>query len=245
MRRASVNSFGFGGSNTHVVVDDALHYLRERNLSGNHCTLTVPENVAGEIPIIDGPLVEFPNSAGYANGPNRAAGPDLSVIGSKTATSTKAAITTTSAPSSSPTETLPRLLVWTAADEQAAKRSIQAYEPFYNEKIVGSRAKLDCLAYTLAARRTHMLWRSFAIVANDAPENQDGTTDLAPVKPMRSSTDATLAFVFTGQGAQYAGMGWDLVQYPVFSHTLQRIDQIYGSFGCKWSIFGKRTTPDF
>ncbi|KAL7945550.1 putative polyketide synthase [Trichoderma barbatum] len=220
VRRASVNSFGFGGSNTHVVVDDALHYLRERNLSGNHCTVEVSKNAAGQLvspsPTIDGPLETFSN-------------PDLSTPGSEKATYTGA-----TSPSST-TETLPKLLVWTAADEQAAKRSICDYELFYGKEIAASRTKLDRLAYTLAARRTHILWRSFAIVSND----QDGAPSLDCVKPMRSSTDATLAFVFTGQGAQYAGMGWDLIQYPVFADTLQRIDNIYESLGCTWSIFNE------
>ncbi|RYO87212.1 hypothetical protein DL762_004340 [Monosporascus cannonballus] len=37
-RRISVNSFGFGGSNAHVILDDAYHYLKERDLVGNHNT---------------------------------------------------------------------------------------------------------------------------------------------------------------------------------------------------------------
>ncbi|KAH7313902.1 thiolase-like protein, partial [Stachybotrys elegans] len=36
VRRISVNSFGFGGANTHVVLDDALHYLQHWGLSGCH-----------------------------------------------------------------------------------------------------------------------------------------------------------------------------------------------------------------
>ncbi|KAL8783966.1 MAG: hypothetical protein Q9195_009231, partial [Heterodermia aff. obscurata] len=38
LRRASVNSFGLGGANSHAVLDDGYHYLKERNISGKHRT---------------------------------------------------------------------------------------------------------------------------------------------------------------------------------------------------------------
>ena len=42
IRRASLNSFGFGGANAHAVLDDAFNYLHLRALHGKHNTREVP-----------------------------------------------------------------------------------------------------------------------------------------------------------------------------------------------------------
>lgn len=41
IRRVSVNSFGFGGSNAHVVVDEAPGYLLEKKLEANHSSMDI------------------------------------------------------------------------------------------------------------------------------------------------------------------------------------------------------------
>nr|ALQ32835.1 putative polyketide synthase [Fusarium euwallaceae] len=196
LRRASVNSFGFGGSNTHVIIEDSFHYLRERDLPGRHCTT-------------GGGDLESPSetTADLTNG-----------------TSMKKPV---------PSET--KLLVWTAASEKAVKRVLEGYDAFYKQHVAGRPWKLDHLAYTLTSRRSKMLWRSFAVVSEGLEDDQ--TQHLATEKPIRSSADVGLAFIFTGQGAQYIDMGKGLTQYPIFHNTLKQIDDIYRKLGCGWSIF--------
>lgn len=59
-RRVSVNSFGFGGTNAHAVIDDAYHYLESNRLAGNHCTVQSPP--APET------LLPYTNGKPYTNG---------------------------------------------------------------------------------------------------------------------------------------------------------------------------------
>nr|ALQ32849.1 putative polyketide synthase [Fusarium foetens] len=213
IRRVSLNSFGFGGSNSHIVLDDALHYLKDRGLSGVHNTNLVPGPLTNGSAITNGHGTAHTNGANGTNGTNGVANGHSDVE-------------------------LPKLLVWTAADKKAAKRTIEAYDNFYKEKVSGSRKKMDYLASTLGTRRSNMLWRAFAVV--------DGSTKqaLPPSKPIRSSEDLGLAFVFTGQGAQYVNMGFGLERYPVYRETLEKISGIYSSFGSSWKLFDELSSGD-
>lgn len=127
---------------------------------------------------------------------------------------------------------VPKLLVWSAADSGAIKRMVDAYEAYFRTQIAGDASKVHQLAYTLAMRRSLMSWRSFAVV--DAE-----TREISATKAVRCSSGLGLAFVFTGQGAQYPGMGLELLQYPLFEASLKRSDQYFANFGCVWSLFSK------
>ncbi|KAF7595543.1 hypothetical protein BBP40_005578 [Aspergillus hancockii] len=51
----------------------------------------------------------------------------------------------------------------------------------------------------------------------------------APEKPV-------LGFVFTGQGAQWAGMGRELFKFPVFRNSFMECENALRGFGCTWSL---------
>jgi acyl transferase domain-containing protein len=128
------------------------------------------------------------------------------------------------------------LLVWSASDEKALQRVHRDYSIYCATILPNNRDGLDRLATTLAAHRTMMNWRSYALVKSPL-----ALQDLEPniSVPRCSGSESNIAFVFTGQGAQYAGMGLDLMHYPAFSRILEEIADMLSTLGCSWNIIGK------
>ena len=129
-----------------------------------------------------------------------------------------------------------QLLTWSARDEAALKRMLHLYDGYLKRRMHSDAKFLGDLVYTLTARRTIMAWRSFSIVdGQGAPE----TLDLPAAKCERAARDVGAAFIFTGQGAQYADMGMELLRYPIFQATLAKTQSIFQEEGAEWSLFGK------
>ena len=138
-----------------------------------------------------------------------------------------------------PKTTLPQLLLWSAADEAGLGNLVAAYQTHFAQTPsdrLGQESYLEALSYTLALRRTHFSWRSYAVI-----ESESAFPNLPNIvsSPIHSGKKLGLAFIFTGQGARYRDIGNDLLSYSVFEKTLRSIDDIYRSFGCEWSLFGR------
>ncbi|KAH9899096.1 polyketide synthase dehydratase-domain-containing protein [Xylariomycetidae sp. FL2044] len=197
VRRASVNSFGIGGTNSHAVLDDPCSYMHANGLQGkHHCRLVVGTQSKRET---NGDIAH-----------------DYSA--------------------------LPRLLIWSAAHEDAIHETVGRYGKYYESSIVARPVKLDQLAYSLAIRRSHLAWRTFSVLESNLTGTNSKGLDVA--ESIRSSNQTRTTFVFIGQGALYTEACLDLGCYPVFKQALQDMDEKFASFGCTWSLFDEPSNAE-
>lgn len=130
-----------------------------------------------------------------------------------------------------------RLFVISANDEVSAKSSLRNLSIFLEQHPeVFQKQLLRNLAYTLCHRRSHLSWR-VGIVASSAAELVESVSS-SDTKPVRASQNAPrIAFVYTGQGAQWHAMGRELMQaYPVFAKTMEDADSCLKNLGAEFSL---------
>jgi acyl transferase domain-containing protein len=311
LRRISVNSFGVGGTNGHVVIDDAYHYLRERGLTANHYTQPSAPTSAdlgfvngNDSQAVDGSEIVNGHTNGLTdgngNGLTNGHAHDLAnghvngltngnenglynghansitngnvngLIGENAngAEVNNAAHTLNGTRVDSPTgeiqpqltsglvnrskveltgdwkafdpvECPPKLIPFSAFDEEGCNRAAKIHAEFLGARPDStpsskSSTYLNDLAHTMS-QRSKLAWRSHVL----ARSLVDLETRLAaPLpKPLRARTSVNVAFVFTGQGAQWYGMGRELLCYSVFRESLAACrDYLKNECGCSWDL---------
>ncbi|PYH79566.1 KR domain-containing protein [Aspergillus uvarum CBS 121591] len=109
----------------------------------------------------------------------------------------------------------PSLLCFSANTPESLADLIQENHKF----LANHPESLSDLAYTLAARRVHFPFRAVSMVLNDR-SLRTSVFSRTPAQPQ------DVVFVFTGQGAQWPGMGYQLYQTNrSFRESLQQSDR--------------------
>lgn len=132
-----------------------------------------------------------------------------------------------------------QLFVLSAYDQDGVSRVRDSYHDYLSTRSENTSDAaeefrfLQDLSHTLASKRTHHAWRAFAI-ANSPGALKDGLREIP--KPTRAKSEPRLAWVFTGQGAQWPAMGVELMVYPIFRESILAADRYLNDLGCLWSL---------
>ncbi|BCS08366.1 polyketide synthase [Aspergillus luchuensis IFO 4308] len=109
------------------------------------------------------------------------------------------------------------LVCLTAHDRATLERNIEAHA------CIVDNHHLQDVAYTLNCRRTHFTHRAFTIALQDQ-ETQNFSKQSMEFGVVDSP--GPIAFVFTGQGAQWVGMGRDAMHtLPTFDRAIRSLDR--------------------
>ncbi|KAF1955974.1 polyketide synthase [Byssothecium circinans] len=212
VRRASVNSFGYGGANGHCIIDDV------RNVLPDYKKRTAKTSNGHANGYTNGVHASNGYNGHHQNGTN---GNDASHMVEE---ARKVHYPFSHAP--------------TLVKDTNAKSRRRVLIPFsaHNETSLGlniaaiseaiERENLADVAYTLTAKRSRFMQRTFRIVDSESPA--DGFAVKENVLVSGTQT-ARLGFIFTGQGAQWHAMGVGLFEYAVFRTSIEYLDSILAS----------------
>ncbi|GJC96323.1 KR domain-containing protein [Colletotrichum higginsianum] len=160
------------------------------------------------------------------------------------------------------TEAARVLLLFSATHPWSLQKQVLNHRNYLLERLPASRddvaGLLRDVAYTLGCRRHHFPLRTYTVVGvQQEPENENRDKTQAASGGLLTFVDAghsghvqdktppsRVAFVFTGQGAQSARMGYELLRdNNVFADSIHYLDQclktLPDNLTPDWTLFGK------
>ncbi|OBT75234.1 Type I Iterative Polyketide synthase (PKS) [Pseudogymnoascus sp. 05NY08] len=218
IRRASVNNFGYGGANCHVVMQDCQSFIDPKSAEAKH--------IAHET---NGTDANGSNNKSAVSRINNTDGID--------GTNGIKGVNSTNGINGHHTSHTPRIIILSGKDETACEAVASNLRDYLlKSEQANDESFFASLAYTLGQRRSIFPWVS-AQPAQNVSE-LIGLIDSGKMKPgRRMDRPPRLGFVFTGQGAQWFAMGRELFDaYPVFKGCLLEAEGYLKALGATWSL---------
>ncbi|KAK4446921.1 reducing polyketide synthase rads1 [Podospora aff. communis PSN243] len=142
-----------------------------------------------------------------------------------------------------------RLFVFSSHDQAGFKRLTDTFVEHLDRlgPAAASPEHLANLAHTLATARSGLSWRA-SCLADSAPElcEQLLTTLASNNNATRASPaqkKPRIGFVFTGQGAQWALMGVEMLERRVFGDSVAKSAELLRTMGCEWDPATELSRP--
>ncbi|KAI1437789.1 hypothetical protein GGR50DRAFT_691814 [Xylaria sp. CBS 124048] len=135
--------------------------------------------------------------------------------------------------------TRPLLMCFSAHDKPTLSRNIAAIEGVAAEYYAAD------LAHTLNLHRTKFSHRAFTILREGKIELAFSAQELR--KGVVPKKTGGVGFIFTGQGAQWSGMGKAAIaEFPLFRETIEKLDRVLGRLDPKptFTLSGMLTGSD-
>ncbi|KAK5989446.1 Highly reducing polyketide synthase easB [Cladobotryum mycophilum] len=143
---------------------------------------------------------------------------------------------------STETQAEPKIFCFTHQRQQAIYKMATTWRRFLSSP---QELSLDSLAYTLGSRRSMHPHRA-VVVASNLNTLIEGLRLLEKglQRPAKAYNKPKIWFVFTGQGAQWAQMGRELLSfYPLFRQAIQRAEEDLLGFGATWKLIEELEKP--
>ncbi|TPX07065.1 uncharacterized protein E0L32_011053 [Thyridium curvatum] len=231
-KRVCVTNFGFGGSNAAVLLEEFQGDLsKARGLTNGHSSVNghgTPDDHSS----LNG-RATLNDHAGL-NGHERSNGADQ-VDGHSRPSQTNG----THANGHSQSRISGRLFTFSAKSAKSLSQYLPSFTSYLESRASSADADnvMNDLSFTLSQRRTHFSHR-FALAADSIADLAQQLSSLPPASTGKSISgqEPVPAFVFTGQGAQYARMAIELHQYKPFATALHQAEDYLKGFGATWSL---------
>ncbi|KAF6838975.1 polyketide synthase [Colletotrichum musicola] len=238
-RRASINNFGFGGANAHVILEE----YRPESVAGllascNGMASSVAVNGHSKVnghPKVNGyPQVNEhdPEVTNGMNGESGFRGEEISTALQHTK-SNGHYVGAMPAPDSADS----RVFVLYGKDQASCQSRVNDLSFYLSLRDNEEHLQiLHDLAYTLSERRTVMPWMA-ACRSGDMLGLQEALEDGKLAAARIPSQPPRLGFVFNGQGAQWYAMGRELIhRYDVFRASIEQMGVHIREMGATWSL---------